>query len=77
VICGRPVAPELAAVAAGHARRLRWLSALGAVLAVIGAAMLVTAFLPRASWLSWLMSATYLTLAALLLFFGFNARRAT
>src|SRR5260370_2187903 len=77
VILGRPVPPHLAAVAAGHARRLGWISVVGGIIAVIGAAMLVaTAFAPHATWSLWLSSATFVVWGAIFLFFGFNARRA-
>src|SRR5258708_35895607 len=77
VILGRPVPPHQAAVAAGHARHLRWISVVGGIIAVIGAAMLVaTAFAPHAEWSSWLSAATFLVWGAIFLFFGINARRA-
>ncbi len=41
----------------------------GAVVAALGAAMLAAAaFAPHATWLSWLMSATYLIWGAIFLF---------
>jgi cytochrome c-type biogenesis protein CcmH/NrfF len=44
---------------------------------VISAGMLVaTAFAPHATWSLWLTPATYLVAGAIILFFGFNARRA-
>jgi hypothetical protein len=53
------------------------MSVLGAVFAVIGAAMVpVTAFAPHATWSSWLTPAGFLVGAPVFLFFGFNARRA-
>ena len=77
VILGRPVPPHQAAVAAGHARHLRWISVVGGIIAVIGAAMLVaTAFAPQATWSMWLSPATFLVWGAIFLFFGINARRA-
>lgn len=77
VILGRPVAPELAAVAAGHARHLRWIFVAGAIIAVLAAAMLVAAaFAPHATWSSWFTPATFSIWGAIFLFFGFNARRA-
>jgi cytochrome c-type biogenesis protein CcmH/NrfF len=71
------VPPHQAGVAAGHARRLGWISVVGGIIAAIGAAMLVsTAFAPHATWSLWLSPATFLVWGAIFLFFGFNARRA-
>ena len=77
VILGRPVPPDQAAVAAGHARRLRWISVVGGIIAVIGVALLVaTAFVPHTTWASWITPAALLVWGAIFLFLGFNARRA-
>lgn len=77
VILGRPVPPHQAAVAAGHARHLRWVSVVGGIIAVISVGMLVaTAFAPYAKWSMWLTPATLLVCGATFLFLGFNARRA-
>jgi uncharacterized membrane protein HdeD (DUF308 family) len=64
-------------VAADHARRHRWLSVVGGIIAVIALAMLVaTAFL-HPPWSMWLTPAMFLVWGASYLFFGFNARRAS
>lgn len=76
VILGRPVPHHQAAVAAGHARHLRWVSVVGGIIAMIGAAMLVANAFLHATWSSWLTPAVLLVGGAIFLFFGFNARRA-
>jgi hypothetical protein len=77
VILGRPVPPDQAAEAAGHARHLRWVSVVGGIIAVIGAALLVAAaFAPHTTWASWITPAALLVWGAIFLFLGFNARRA-
>jgi hypothetical protein len=74
VILGRPIPPPQVAVAAGHARHLRWVSVAGTIIAVIGVGMLVvTAFAPHATWSLWLAPASFLVAGAIFLFFGFNA----
>jgi hypothetical protein len=77
VILGRPVPPYQAAVAAGHARHLRWVSVAGGIIAVIGVVFLVvTVFAPRTTWATWITPVVLLAWGAIFLFFGFNARRA-
>jgi len=77
VILGRSVPPQLAAVAADHARRHRWISVVGGIIAVIALAMLVANAFLHPPWSMWLTPAMFLVWGASYLFFGFNARRAS
>lgn len=77
VILGRPVSPHEAAIAAGHARHLRWYLWLGTIIIVVSATLLVaTAFAPHTTWASWGTPAVYLVWGSIMVLFGFNARRA-